>query len=88
MNTNSFNLTSNSQLFPNPTQNEISIDTHSLTFIKSINIYNNVGQLVFTQIIDNKEDIVKLDVSLLSSGIYFMVIDSDKGLSKEKFIKY
>lgn len=88
LNTNSFNLTSNSQLFPNPTQNEISIDTHSLTFIKSINIYNNVGQLVFTQIIDNKEDIVKLDVSLLSSGIYFMVIDSDKGLSKEKFIKY
>lgn len=88
LNATSFYLTSNYELFPNPTQNEITISKHSSTFIKSINIYNNVGQLVFTMINYNKEDIIKLDVSLLSSGIYFMFIDSDKGLSKEKFIKY
>ena len=87
LNNNAFDLTSNFEIFPNPTQKTLNISNNSSIKIKSIKIYNNIGQLVFTQINDNKEDIFKLDVSLLSPGIYFTFIDCDKGLSTEKFIK-
>ena len=46
LNTNSFYLTYNYELFPNPTQNDLNISTHSSTFIRSINIYNNIGPLL------------------------------------------
>ena len=87
LNINNFDLTSNFEIFPNPTQNTINISTNSYTLIKSVKIYNNIGQLVITQNNEYKEDIFKLDVSLLSPGIYFTFIDSDNGLSTEKFIK-
>lgn len=87
LNTDSFDLTSNFELFPNPTQNILNINSSPFALINSIKIYNNIRQLVFTKTNDTKDDIIKLDVSLLNPGVYLTLIESDKGLFNKKFIK-
>ena len=72
-------------LFPNPVNNVLNINTKESVKITSINIYNTLGQLVL--VIPNAENTKTVDVSSLSSGNYFIKINSDKGTSNTKFIK-
>ncbi|MEW5675221.1 T9SS type A sorting domain-containing protein [Flavobacterium enshiense] len=72
-------------LYPNPVSNVLNIETKQTIQVSSINIYNTLGQLVM--VVPNAEQISKVDVSNLSSGNYFIKINSDKGASNTKFIK-
>lgn len=68
--------------YPNPVENEIHIsstDNASYNF----SIYNSLGQLV-KENIDSSENV---DVSDLSSGIYFMKIKTANATVTKKFIK-
>ncbi len=80
-----FNFSSYFKLYPNPVHNVLNIDSKKDIEISSISIYNTLGQLVL--VVPNAQNIKTVDVSNLSSGNYFIKINSDKGTSNTKFIK-
>lgn len=84
---NIFDLRPNIDLFPNPTHSILNINTSSNIYIKSIKIYDSRGNLVLVKRDNNKEDLLKIDVSSLSQGVYYTYIDSEEGIAIEKFIK-
>ena len=70
-------------LYPNPAKNSLTITTKQDVTMRSVSIYNMLGQLV--QVHTNPSE--SIDVSGLQSGSYFMRIASDKGSATGKFIK-
>ncbi|ESU25329.1 hypothetical protein FLJC2902T_31370 [Flavobacterium limnosediminis JC2902] len=80
-----FNFATYFMLYPNPVNDILNIETKQTIEVSSINIYNQLGQLVV--VVPNAQNISKVDVSNLPSGNYFIKINSDKGTSNTKFIK-
>ncbi|MET0758978.1 MAG: T9SS type A sorting domain-containing protein, partial [Flavobacterium sp.] len=72
-------------LYPNPAKDILNIAAKETIEVASINIYNTIGQLVL--VIPNAQNTSSVDVSGLTSGNYFIKINSDKGTSNTKFIK-
>jgi hypothetical protein len=72
-------------LYPNPTKSVLNISSKESIEVKSISIYNPLGQLVL--VIPNAEKVSKIDVSSLTTGNYFIKINSDKGSSNARFVK-
>lgn len=72
-------------IYPNPTGGKINIQTdRSFGEIRSIEIYNYVGQLQIIKL----TDLVNIDLSALSSGLYFMVLtNADNKRLTSKIIK-
>jgi len=85
LSTQDFEFKNYFRLYPNPVSNTLNIETKNSIELSSINIYNTLGQLVL--VIPNAKEIKAVDVSSLSSGNYFIKINSDKGSSNTKFIK-
>ncbi|WP_225875118.1 T9SS type A sorting domain-containing protein [Flavobacterium bernardetii] len=79
----SFEFASYFSLYPNPTTNELNINLKSAIEINSIQIYNTIGQLVITQ----TGNALKVDVSNLKTGNYFIKINTNEGYSTSQFIK-
>ena len=74
-------------IHPNPTKNELFITSKKITQNLTIKIFNIEGKLLSTQdvAIENQTSI---DVSSLTSGIYFLNIEDENGNTTiKKFIK-
>lgn len=69
-------------IWPNPTQNILNINNLKSN-IKTINIYNIEGKLVY----ENKNIETSIDVSNLSSGLYSIKVTTEEGEFTKKFIK-
>ena len=80
------NLNSTLYISPNPTTSQLTIQTQDLK-LKELHIYNVLGELVQQFEITNPKSEVKIDVSELKTGIYFVEVSSNKGLVRAKFIK-
>ena len=75
-------ITDNSiQVYPNPASNEINVISE-LSNIKRIFISNALGEVLI-----EKQNTTKIDISGLMSGIYFTTAVSDKGKHTFKFVK-
>lgn len=72
-------------IYPNPVLDILNLYTKGDNKILGVSIYNILGQLVL--VAPNTQNIKIVDVSNLSSGNYFIKINSDKGTSNTKFIK-
>jgi hypothetical protein len=72
-------------LYPNPATNKISLMTSSSPFISQLSITNLNGQEVITQQISDPKTVI--DISTLSSGVYFVRLTNDKGVAVRKFVK-
>jgi hypothetical protein len=83
--TSDFEFSSYFTLYPNPVKSVLNISSKEAIEVKSISIYNTLGQLVL--VIPNAEKVSKIDVSSLTIGNYFIKINSDKGTSNTRFIK-
>lgn len=70
-------------LSPVPTKGTLSISSKQDSTIKSVSIYNTLGQLMLVTSNPSKT----IDVSDLTSGSYFIKVITDKGSSSETFIK-
>jgi uncharacterized repeat protein (TIGR01451 family) len=79
----SFEFANYFSLYPNPTTNELNINLKSAIEINSIQIYNTIGQLVTVQ----TGNALKVDVSNLKTGNYFIKINTKEGFSTSQFIK-
>lgn len=75
----------NIKLYPNPTRSQLTIDVLDERYTEII-IFSSTGTIV--QEINPKEDSLSVDVSKLSSGMYFVRFVSKEGLAVTKrFIK-
>jgi hypothetical protein len=72
-------------LYPNPAATVLNLETKATIGVKSINIYNLLGQLVIA--IPNADSVSSIDVSNLKSGTYFLKMNTDKGSTNTKFVK-
>ena len=72
-------------VFPIPTHDVLNIGTRNTIELKSILIYDMLGQIVIA--VPNAQIISKVDVSKLKTGKYFLKMNTDKGTSSFKFIK-
>jgi predicted nucleic acid-binding Zn-ribbon protein len=73
------------KIFPNPVNDILNIQSCETTDIKSIGVYNNLGQFIMN--IDKPNENKELNVSKLSAGNYFIKIETEKGTNTLKFIK-
>lgn len=70
-------------LYPNPAKDVLNIQTKYDLAVNSIEIYNQLGQVVMA--ITNFE--TKIDVTDLASGTYFVKLNTEKGSANSKFVK-
>jgi Leucine-rich repeat (LRR) protein len=72
-------------LYPNPAKNMLNIQSKNGVEVKSIAVYNMLGQLV--QAVTNMENTSSIDVSQLKAGNYFIKVNSVNGNAASKFSK-
>ena len=68
-------------IFPNPTNSILTIQTEEE--ITSITIYNTIGEACSFKPLSIKS----IDISGLSSGVYYLEVKTAKGLAHKKFVK-
>jgi Secretion system C-terminal sorting domain len=69
---------------PNPAQKEL--DVQSATITSSIEVFDQIGRMVFTAHPNSRS--TKLNIETLSSGCYFIVVTSEKGVIEAmRFVK-
>ncbi len=73
----------NLKLYPNPAQDLLSIENLSAYKMKSVVIYNILGQKVLQQKVKSNAD--KIDVSTLSNGLHTIIVEFEEGKTSRKF---
>jgi phosphatidylserine/phosphatidylglycerophosphate/cardiolipin synthase-like enzyme len=78
-------------VYPNPATNALTIDIPKLCStqyaVSNIEIYNLLGEKIFsTPITDNRSPIT-INVSAFPSGVYMVEVKTEKGVAVSKFIK-
>jgi len=72
--------------YPNPAKNVLNITTSENILVNNISITDLNGRIVQNGAVNNLTE-TQINVADLSSGIYFLNIDSDAGKAVKKFIK-
>ena len=72
-------------VYPVPANSTLNIETKTIIGVKSIEIYNQLGQMVL--VIPNAETVTDIDISDLKTGVYFIKLNTDKGKANSKFVK-
>ena len=72
------------RIYPNPVRDELTIDNVQLIMSNNVEVYDVSGKKI-----DNcgLSIVNSIDVSTLPAGIYFVKIETDKGIVTKKFIK-
>src|SRR5690554_434363 len=73
------------QIYPNPANDQITINSTSNNQIGQVEIYNLLGAKVDEVAVNNHEAVI--DVSTLKAGTYFLKIYADSGVSTKKISK-
>jgi hypothetical protein len=77
-------LTAKLKIFPNPVSSEMTILLEDVK-IQKVTVYNTYGLKVREQLIHADE--VKIQISPLPEGVYFLKLDTDKGQVSSRFVK-
>lgn len=70
-------------LYPNPANDVLNIQTKQDLPVNSIEVYNQLGQVVL--VVTNAVN--SIDVADLASGTYFVKVNTEKGSANSKFVK-
>lgn len=76
-----FELENGIAIYPNPVQNELHIQFPSNITINSVSIFNGIGQ----KVLENSNS--DFSVNTLSSGVYYVEIETSEGTFHKKIIK-
>jgi hypothetical protein len=68
-------------VYPNPVSDVLNIAVTEAQ-ISSVEIYSQLGQQVYRSV-----NTAKMDVSALTKGIYIVLVETDKGVVRKKFVK-
>jgi len=72
----------NISVYPNPTSGTIEVRSEKLE-VRSIEIYNLLGEKVYSSIINSQSSIIDLDAP---NGIYLLKIKTDQGIANKKIV--
>ncbi len=75
------------KIFPNPARNKLFITGSPSSEIKYIKIENTIGEIVLEKSINAVEEIIQMDITNLITGVYFINIIQENGITTNKFIK-
>ncbi|MEI6489222.1 MAG: T9SS type A sorting domain-containing protein [Bacteroidota bacterium] len=75
----------NVSVYPNPASNTITIESTKCK-VQSIKIYNVLGEQVNSLKLTGNSKI-EIDVSNLTQGVYFVEVETEKGIVRKKFVK-
>ena len=81
-----FSLADNIALYPNPVKENMFIRSASNIKLTGANIYDVTGKIIMSVDLTKMNKLKTLNVSSLSTGMYFVNINSDKGLITKKII--
>ena len=89
--TSLFNTQSNTSqisMYPNPVNNKLTVllDKDNL-FNHNISIYNILGEIVYSNTIENNSNEVTIDLSALATGIYLVALDINGNRVVNKLVK-
>ena len=73
-------------VYPNPTKGVFWLSSETLTNGSSIKVFDISGRLILSRISTSKNNIVKLDLSSVTKGLYFVELNSKAGSSVEKIV--
>jgi uncharacterized repeat protein (TIGR01451 family) len=80
-----FDFESYFTVYPIPAKDLLHFNSKNEIGLKSINIYNTLGQIVLA--VTNPENNTTIDVANLKTGTYFIKVMTNKGTANTKFIK-
>jgi hypothetical protein len=80
-------ITGGIKVYPNPASDIISVELDSQTTIEWINIYDYSGRIVQSEFVSGMLNSQKFSLPIkdLSSGMYFMTLKTDRGISAVRF---
>ena len=81
---NEINMFSEINVYPNPATNELNVESLKAN-VESIAIYNVLGCEILKQVQNGKN--TTLDISFFAKGIYFVEVQTKKGIIRNKFVK-
>lgn len=84
LNKESFDVVNSFSVYPNPVTDVLNIKKNIDLDIKSISVYNMLGQQMNFNL---KTDQLSLDISNLKNGNYILKLETDKGTIMNKFTK-
>ena len=85
---NNITHTGNIQIFPNPTTDELTIQSANVILSGAegqLSITNSIGQTMMQQPLTLSE--TKVNVSTLPAGLYYITFRGDNGMEVRKFVK-
>ncbi len=77
--------TSTFTIYPNPATTQLTLNTELQIMNCQLRIMNTTGQLVYQSAINNPQSTI--DISSFASGIYFIQLATEQGITNKKFIK-
>ncbi|MDP4281034.1 MAG: T9SS type A sorting domain-containing protein [Bacteroidota bacterium] len=73
--------------YPNPVNNILSLKWNSSMNALDIRISDLTGRIVLNKPVSSSENMTKIDISSLPSGIYFITVQFDNGVQTRKIVK-
>jgi hypothetical protein len=83
LSTTEYGIDQNVTIYPNPVKDWVTISAKDN--IKSVSLFDVQGRVLQTKI--NTSGDIKIDLSTRASGVYFVKIQTEKGIKVEKIIK-
>ena len=77
---------SSTTIFPNPSNGKIKLKTLNLITIKSVELFDLTGKLIWSKEINETGQHFNLNLSLIQEGIYFFQATSLKGVIQKKIL--
>lgn len=74
-------------IFPNPTQNNVTIQWDASSTVETIAVYTLDGKLIRFEVVSATSTTAVVDISAVTNGMYFIKISTQKGTLIEKIIK-
>ena len=66
------------KVFPNPAKNDLQISLSNYVNEGTLKVYNEIGEIVLLQEINSSVNLLKIDVSKLSNGMYFIQLENNE----------
>ncbi len=88
LNMNDYSLHPTIKVYPNPSNGLLNVETLNQSGIEEVAVYNNLGQVLRTQVYASHTYSSQIDLQDFPPGIYFLrVTTQDKQVGFERFVK-
>jgi C1A family cysteine protease len=75
----------NISIYPNPANDNVTVENNNFTIGQTISVYDIQGQLLLQQPMQQAK--TNIDISIFSKGLYFLKVENGTGVAVKKFMK-